>query len=221
MTNSPRFGETKMNHLQFRVAAGTIAVTWNSHGLLSRMDWYDNGPLPSAIALAQPAVFTESVDTTCIWSVLSRTEIPPVLANLVRRLRAYFHSGEPVGVVPLEILDTRGWSEFQRQVYQALARIPHGETRTYSWVAAQIGKVDASRAVGQALRRNPFPILVPCHRIVAANALGGFMGITDPDQPELKFKRWLLELENSYLNPYFSFFSPSLAGASEKAQLFV
>ncbi len=210
-----------MNHLQFRVAAGTIAVTWNSQGLLSRIDWYDNGALPSSIAPTQPSAISEGTESNCVWSALSRTEIPPVLAHLVRNLRSYFHSGEPLGSVPWEILDTRGWSDFQRQVYQALARIPHGETRTYAWVAAQIGKMDASRAVGQALRRNPLPILIPCHRIVAANALGGFMGITDPEQPELKLKRWLLELENSYLNPYFSFLSPSLtAGTSAQASHF-
>ncbi len=64
-----------------------------------------------------------------------------------------------------------------------------------------------TKNLSRPLRRNPIPILLPCHRIVSADALGGFMGTTDPDQPELKLKSWLIEHENGYLNPAFSFFS--------------
>ena len=75
-----------------------------------------------------------------------------------------------------------------------LVSIPYGETRTYAWVAQQIGKPRALRAVGGALARNPFPIIVPCHRVVASNGnLGGFRG-------GLALKKRLLELEAGRLD---------------------
>lgn len=83
------------------------------------------------------------------------------------------------------------WSEisgFAREVYQVVASIPYGEVRTYSWVAEQIGKAGAARAVGQALKRNPFPLIIPCHRVVSVNGLGGFGG-------GVKMKKKLLTLE--------------------------
>ncbi|MBI3330568.1 MAG: MGMT family protein [Candidatus Omnitrophica bacterium] len=66
---------------------------------------------------------------------------------------------------------------FQRRVYAATLRIPKGETRSYQWVAARIGSPRAARAVGQALRRNPFAPRVPCHRVIRADgSLGGYSG---------------------------------------------
>ena len=65
-------------------------------------------------------------------------------------------------------------TEFQKKVYEAVKQIPEGEVRTYGWVAEQIGNPKASRAVGNALNRNPYPIMIPCHRVVAKNGLGGF-----------------------------------------------
>src|SRR5262245_37211884 len=119
-----------MNHLQFRVAVGTIAVTWNSLGLLTRIDWYDNcGPG------AQPSEAAQS------WSALSKVGIPPLLGELMHRLKNYFEQGEPLGSLPWDAISQQGWSEFQLAVYRALTSIPHGETRTYSWVARRIGKL--------------------------------------------------------------------------------
>lgn len=187
-----------MNHLQFQVAVGTIAVTWNSQGLLNRIDWYDNGRQQLLSSLQGPYAPGS-------WNMLSKVEIAPPLANLLNRLRGYFEEGEPIGQIPWDAIDQRGWTEFQLRVYQALTEIPHGETRTYAWVAKRVGKAAAPRAVGQALRKNPFPVLIPCHRVVSSTALGGFMGTMDPDQPELKFKKWLIDLEGSYINPMFPF----------------
>ncbi len=65
-------------------------------------------------------------------------------------------------------------SSFQKRVYEAVKQIPEGEVRTYGWVAEQIGNPKACRAVGSALNKNPFPVVVPCHRVVAKNGLGGF-----------------------------------------------
>ena len=66
-------------------------------------------------------------------------------------------------------------TEFQKKVYTAVVKIPLGQTRSYKWVAEKIGKPEASRAVGQALNRNPFPLLIPCHRVVQSDkSPGGF-----------------------------------------------
>jgi O-6-methylguanine DNA methyltransferase len=80
---------------------------------------------------------------------------------------------------------------FQRRVWEELRRIPHGSTLTYGELAARLGVPRAARAVGQANGRNPIPIVVPCHRVVAANGrLGGFTGGVD-------IKEFLLGLERA------------------------
>lgn len=66
-------------------------------------------------------------------------------------------------------------SRFAQQVYRAACRIPRGQTRSYQWVAVRIGLPRAARAVGNALHRNPFAPLVPCHRVVKSDgSLGGY-----------------------------------------------
>jgi AraC family transcriptional regulator of adaptative response/methylated-DNA-[protein]-cysteine methyltransferase len=64
---------------------------------------------------------------------------------------------------------------FQQQVYRAVSAIPPGETRSYGWVARWIGRPGSVRAVGQALHRNPFAPIVPCHRVIRSDGtLGGY-----------------------------------------------
>lgn len=88
-------------------------------------------------------------------------------------------------------LDLSGYTPFQRQVWEATRRIPYGETRSYAWLARQIGKPRAARAVGQALGANPVPMLVPCHRVLASDgSLGGYTG-------GLALKRRLLLMEGA------------------------
>jgi methylated-DNA-[protein]-cysteine S-methyltransferase len=88
-------------------------------------------------------------------------------------------------------LDTSAFPEFHRKVWKYVRRIPHGETRSYSWVAKKLGKPEAARAVGAALARNPLPILVPCHRVIlAGGGLGGFSG-------GVEWKERLLQLEKA------------------------
>ncbi len=79
-------------------------------------------------------------------------------------------------------------TRFQRDVWDALADIPYGEVRTYGDVASAVGRPKAVRAVGNANHVNPWPVLVPCHRVVSAGGLGGHGG--GPD-----VKRFLLDLE--------------------------
>lgn len=64
---------------------------------------------------------------------------------------------------------------FQRKVLEVVKTIPYGETRSYKWVAERIGKPKAARAIGQALKKNPYPIIIPCHRIIRSDgSLGGY-----------------------------------------------
>jgi len=111
---------------------------------------------------------------------------PVVLKKSVKLLQRYF-SGKRVSFdLPL---DMRRHTHFQQAVWRATATIPHGETRSYAWVAKRIRNPKAVRAVGQALGANPVPVIIPCHRVIsAAGTLGGFSG-----GPGMK-KR-LLELE--------------------------
>ena len=82
---------------------------------------------------------------------------------------------------------------FRRQVWQALEKIPAGETRTYGEVARQLNS--GPRAVGQAVGDNPIPIIIPCHRVIAANGdLGGFMHSRTGYSQDIK--RWLLRHEH-------------------------
>jgi methylated-DNA-[protein]-cysteine S-methyltransferase len=67
-------------------------------------------------------------------------------------------------------------SPFAKKVYKIVLKIPLGEVRTYKWVAKKTGKPGAGRAVGQILKRNPYPLFIPCHRVVASNGnLGGYV----------------------------------------------
>ncbi len=70
-------------------------------------------------------------------------------------------------------------TEFEKSVYDAVRRIPEGETRSYDWVAREIGRPKSARAVGNALNRNPFAPEVPCHRVIKSDGtIGGFRGGT-------------------------------------------
>ena len=77
-------------------------------------------------------------------------------------------------------------TKFQWKVLKVAANIPLGETRTYKWVAEKVGSPKAVRAVGQALRRNPYPIIIPCHRVIKQDgSLGGYAGGTGERKGEL------------------------------------
>ncbi len=96
----------------------------------------------------------------------------------------------------LDGIPTGKGTEFQRAVWNACRTIPRGETRTYGWIAQRLGKSGhAARAVGQALRKNPLSIVVPCHRVVGASGLGGYSGATAGPLAQVKERLLALELE--------------------------
>lgn len=86
-------------------------------------------------------------------------------------------------------------SAFQHKVWDTIAAIPRGSVRTYGEVARHIGS--APRAVGQACGANWFPLVIPCHRVTAANGLGGFSNNDDQNGYHLSIKRWLLAHEGA------------------------
>lgn len=102
-----------------------------------------------------------------------------------RQLDEYFTGRRTIFDLPLQPAGT----PFQQAVWQSLRAIPYGETRTYGQIAAEVGKPNAARAVGQANHNNPLPILIPCHRVVGSGgALTGYAG-------GLSIKKFLLDLE--------------------------
>ncbi|SMC25405.1 methylated-DNA-[protein]-cysteine S-methyltransferase [Desulfacinum hydrothermale DSM 13146] len=110
------------------------------------------------------------------------------LQALSTQLQDYFEGKRGHPTVPV---DFPGGTAFQREVWRQLRRIPYGATRTYQEVAQAMGRPKAVRAVGQACGRNPIPILVPCHRVVARSGLGGFSSGLD-------IKKRLLRLEGAF-----------------------
>jgi AraC family transcriptional regulator of adaptative response/methylated-DNA-[protein]-cysteine methyltransferase len=107
------------------------------------------------------------------------------LHDLQGELKAYFAGKLRTFNLPLDA----GGSEFQRQVWAALVRIPFGETRSYNELALELGQPGGSRAVGTANGSNPLAIIVPCHRVITTSGkLGGYGG-------GLWRKEWLLNFE--------------------------
>lgn len=108
-------------------------------------------------------------------------------SRIKKYLDDYFNGVEP------ENLDINiNVTEFQKKVYDVLCTTKRGDTLTYGAIAKLIG-CSSPRAVGQALKKNPIPILIPCHRVVGRNWDGGFGGETVGEK--MDFKRFLLEIE--------------------------
>ena len=108
--------------------------------------------------------------------------------EIARELREYTEGRRRQFTLPLD------WSSirpFQREVLRTADSIKYGETRTYAWIAREIGKPRAARAVGRALATNPIPIILPCHRVLGSD--GGLRGYGGG----LPLKRRLLELEGA------------------------
>lgn len=111
----------------------------------------------------------------------------PVLAETERQLEDYFKGKRRSFDLPLDFAGT----DFQKSVWQALLRIPYGQTRSYGEIANELGNAKAMRAVGAANGRNPISIVAPCHRVIGASGkLTGFAG-------GLETKEFLLRLESN------------------------
>ena len=160
-----------MNEITFDTELGRCAVRWTETGISGVLLPKAGGrPSPSIEeGVAVPRFVADAIDG-----------MTAVMAGHARDLRK----------VPL---DERGIDDFRRAVYAVTRDIPAGSTRSYGEVAKAIGRPDGARDVGTALARNPFPIVVPCHRVVAAN--GALTGFSAPGG--LDTKRRMLELEGA------------------------
>ena len=161
----------QLEYITFNTAMGWVGVIDSKSGLRCTT-------LPQPSAREAHRLLGEKAEGAD-WS-------PHRFEDLVKRLQAYFN-GDTVDF--LDKLDLAGTTPFQREVWKITRLIPYGETRSYKWVAEQLGKPGAARGVGQALGRNPLPIIIPCHRVIRSDrGLGGFAGGLD-------MKRRLLEIE--------------------------
>ncbi len=98
----------------------------------------------------------------------------PIVDSIQKQLDQYFKHSHQNFSIPIQFL--RG-TDFQKQVWQAMLEIPYGETRSYSEIASRIHRPKAVRAVGQACKRNPIGIVVPCHRVIGKDgSLTGYSG---------------------------------------------
>lgn len=108
--------------------------------------------------------------TRLAWGGQTEGDTTPLLAEAASQLRAYAEGRLQRFDLPLRV----SGSEFQRAVCAAMSAIPFGETRTYGDIAHELRQ--PAQAVGQACGANPIPVIIPCHRVLAANGLGGFSG---------------------------------------------
>ncbi|WP_232547362.1 methylated-DNA--[protein]-cysteine S-methyltransferase [Propioniciclava soli] len=156
-----------MRHRVIDSPVGPLTLVVDASGALAALYTADQKHFPDAAALG------ERDDT--------------VAPDAVAQLAEYFAGTRTAFSVELA---PRG-TAFQHRVWDALAAIPHGQTRSYGQLAADLGSPGASRAVGAATGRNPISIIVPCHRLVGSTgALTGYAGGTER-------KRWLLHHEGA------------------------
>lgn len=180
--NSPAHIKDKsflIRYLCFPSSLGWILIAASSEGICL-LDF--RGP-------AQPS------DTET--STRIRKEYPDALAEpeegftLLREakeaLLLYIEQGTPLPALPIDI---KKGTSFQREVWKALTEIPFGETRSYLEISRNIGRPQSARAVGQACGKNPIAVLIPCHRVLAADGkLGGYAGGQDIKKALLKLER--------------------------------
>ncbi|HVW39938.1 MAG TPA: methylated-DNA--[protein]-cysteine S-methyltransferase [Amycolatopsis sp.] len=114
---------------------------------------------------------------------------PAPIRRAIDEIRALLR-GEPLDLADID-LDLTGVPEFHQQVYQVARTIPPGKTLTYGEVATRLGMPGSAQAVGQALGRNPFPIVVPCHRVLGAG--GKMVGFSAPGGVDTKRRMLVIE----------------------------
>lgn len=162
----------------FETAIGTCGVAWNETGLIGvQLPQVEGGDPCLRLARRYPEA--------------AATEPPPAVAEAIAGMQALL-AGEKRDLKEI-VLDDGGVDPFNAQVYAIARDIPPGQTLTYGDIARRIGDVAVSRAVGQALGSNPWPIVVPCHRVLAAGGRKG--GFSAPGGADTKLR--MLEIEGA------------------------
>jgi len=153
--------ENAIGATAIQVAWGWVGIAWSAQGLVG-------------VTLPQP---DEAAALALLPAPDDQPPDPPAgldLEALTDKLRRYFEEEQ---VVFDEPLDLAAGTAFQQRVWALTRDIPRGQTRTYGQLARQAGSPSAARAVGQAMAHNPWPVLVPCHRVVGHDGrLTGFGG---------------------------------------------
>ncbi len=163
----------------FDTAIGRCAIAWGPRGVVGVQ-------LPEGSDVETRARLLRRFPGT------QEAPMAPAAQRAVEGIAALLH-GVPSHLSAIE-LDMDGVPSFHRRVYEVARTIPPGATLSYGQVAARLGAPGAARAVGQALGRNPFAIIVPCHRVVAAGGkVGGFSA-----NGGVATKRRLLAIESGY-----------------------
>ena len=158
---------------------GSVAVLWSIYG---------DGPKIERVVLSAPGFPAQKITQTARPDLVSGscTEVDGVADLIVA-----FLNGDDIRF-PLEMIRLDLCTQFQQKVLRAEHGIPRGRVSTYQRIARHIGNAKGARAVGTALAKNPFPIIIPCHRAVRSDGtLGGYQGGVD-------MKRTLLEMEGVY-----------------------
>lgn len=164
-------------HCLFETPIGQCGLVWSSTGI-SRVRFPSDSD-DKTLANLLRGIQSEQVAP------------PPTIAVAIAQINRLLH-GETVDLSGLP-MDLDGVADFHKRVYIETLKIPAGKTATYGDIAFRVGEPKAAQAVGQALGRNPIPIVVPCHRVLAAGGeLGGFSGTGGG-----KTKRRLLEIEGA------------------------
>jgi methylated-DNA-[protein]-cysteine S-methyltransferase len=144
----------------FNTPIGTGGIVWNERGVCG-------------VQLPEPDAVRVRARLRRRFAGATDASPPPPIRKAIELMTALLH-GEPVDLSCVR-LDMDRVPSFERQVYEAARTIPPGETASYGQLASRLGDPHLAREVGQALARNPFPIVVPCHRVIAAGGrLGGF-----------------------------------------------
>jgi methylated-DNA-[protein]-cysteine S-methyltransferase len=145
----------------FDTAIGPVGIGWGPAGVLGVQ-------LPEGDAAA-----TRSRLTRVHPGAREAAEVPTDVQRAIDGITALV-SGEPAELCDVP-LDLTAVPDFDRRVYEIAREVPPGHTTTYGRIASRLGEPNASRHVGQALGHNPVPLIVPCHRVLAAGGrLGGF-----------------------------------------------
>jgi len=169
----------------FDTPIGRCGLAWRAQGIVGVQ-------LPEAAGVKRARLLRRFPDAL-------ESRPPPNVIDAIAKVVLHL-AGEAPDLDSIE-LDMKGVPEFDRRVYEITRAIPRGRTRSYGEVAAALGDPGAARAVGQSLGRNPFPIIVPCHRVLAAAGQpGGFSA-----HGRVATKLRLLAIEGAPGNTEFDF----------------
>lgn len=156
-----------LDYCLFDTPLGPCGIAWRAGG--------DEGTSPAVSTFQFPEATPAATAAQLERSTGARLSSapPPAIAAVIERIRRHLE-GETEDFRDIDV-DLHGVGSFARQVYAVARAIPAGETRTYGEIAEALARPGAARAVGQALGRNPIPLIIPCHRVLAAGGKpGGF-----------------------------------------------